>query len=204
MPRCTRRIATLALLAGPFVSSCGVPADPDAAASGDVEAADTGTPAADGLELANLERTVEILHEKMTALAAAMPEESLAWRPMEEVRSVEEVYIHVAADNWWVPAMMGWDAPPETGVTADSETFSAYQSRTMPRDEMLEALDASFVFFRQAIAESAGELDRPVSLRGSPTTVGDIWIRAVVHLHEHLGQSIAYARSNGVVPPWSR
>ena len=58
--------------------------------------------------------------------------------------------------------------------------------------------------FRQAIEESAGELDRPVSLRGSPTTVGDIWIRAVVHLHEHLGQSIAYARSNGVVPPWSR
>jgi hypothetical protein len=23
------------------------------------------------------------------------------------------------------------------------------------------------------------------------------------HLHEHLGQSIAYARMNAVVPPWS-
>jgi hypothetical protein len=22
--------------------------------------------------------------------------------------------------------------------------------------------------------------------------------------HEHLGQSIAYARTNGVVPPWSK
>ena len=50
---------------------------------------------------------------------------------------------------------------------------------------------------------SGGELDREVVL-GTPTTVGDVWIRAVVHLHEHLGQSIAYARSNEVVPPWSR
>ncbi len=23
-------------------------------------------------------------------------------------------------------------------------------------------------------------------------------------MHEHLGQSIAYARSNGVTPPWSK
>ena len=31
-----------------------------------------------------------------------------------------------------------------------------------------------------------------------------MWIGATTHLHEHLGQLIAYARSNGVVPPWSR
>ena len=43
-----------------------------------------------------------------------------------------------------------------------------------------------------------------MTLGSSETTVGDVWIRAVVHLHEHLGQGIAYARSNEVVPPWSR
>jgi uncharacterized damage-inducible protein DinB len=158
----------------------------------------------DALPLENLERTVEILHEKFTALAAAMPEGDLGWRPMEGVRSVEEVFIHVAADNWWVPAMMGWQAPPETRVTEDPATFTAYQERVMTREEMLAALDASFIFFREAMAESAGDLDRDVSLRGTPAVVGDIWIRATVHLHEHLGQSIAYARSTGVVPPWSR
>ena len=47
------------------------------------------------------------------------------------------------------------------------------------------------------------ELDRVVEL-GRPTTVGAVWVEAVVHLHEHLGQSIAYARVNEVVPPWSR
>jgi len=36
------------------------------------------------------------------------------------------------------------------------------------------------------------------------TTRRAMWIGATTHLHEHLGQLIAYARSNGVVPPWSR
>jgi hypothetical protein len=110
----------------------------------------------------------------------------------------------VAADNWFVPALMGWEPPPETEVTSDAATFRAYQERDMSRTEMLEVLDASFVFLRDAMRESAGELQRPVTLGGEPTTVGDIWIRASVHLHEHLGQSIAYARANEVVPPWSR
>ena len=155
-----------------------------------------------GLELENLEKVVRTMHEKFTSLAAAMPEDDLAWRPMEGVRSVEEVFIHVAADNWYVPALMGWEAPAETAVTSDNQTFRDYQSRTMTRAEMLTALDASFDFFLESMASSTDELDREVVL-GTPTTVGDVWIRAVVHLHEHLGQSIAYARSNGVVPPWS-
>ncbi|MEM7414772.1 MAG: DinB family protein [Gemmatimonadota bacterium] len=173
----------------------------------DSEAVESATTAIAGspehLQLTNLERTVEIVHEKMRDLAEAMPEEDLAWRPMEGVRSVEEVFIHVAADNWYVPALLGWDAPAETGVTNDVETFRAYQSQEMSREEMLEVLDASFVFFRETMAASGSELDREVVL-GSPTTVGDVWIRAVVHLHEHLGQGIAYARANEVVPPWSR
>ena len=152
-----------------------------------------------GLELENLERVVRTMHGKFTSLAEAMPADDLDWRPMEGVRSVEEVFIHVAADNWYVPALMGWDAPAETGVTSDNQTFRDYQSRTMTRDEMLAALDASFL---ETMEASTAELDREVVL-GTPTTVGDVWIRAVVHLHEHLGQSIAYARSNGVVPPWS-
>lgn len=186
------------LIAAVFSAAC-TPADSEPA--GSATPAITGS--AENLQLANLERTVEILHEKMNSLAAALPEEDLGWRPMEGVRSVEEVFIHVAADNWYVPALLGWEAPAETGVTDDVETFRAYQAQEMSRAEMLDVLDASFVFFREAMAASGAELDREVVL-GTPTTVGDVWIRAVVHLHEHLGQGIAYARSNEVVPPWSR
>ena len=188
MPAPTRVAATAAIL---VLTACAAPAD------------EPSSPMSDQLQLENLERVVGIAHEKFTSLAEAMPEADLGWRPMEGVRSVEEVFIHVAADNWYVPALLGWEAPAETGVVNDVETFRAYQSRTMDREEMLEALDASFVFFRESMAVSADELDREVVL-GSPTTVGDVWIRAVTHLHEHLGQSIAYARSNEVVPPWSR
>ncbi|MDA0329430.1 MAG: DinB family protein [Gemmatimonadetes bacterium] len=154
------------------------------------------------LRLADLQRTVETARDKFTALAAAMPADDLAWRPMEGVRSVSEVYIHIAADNFFVPALMGWEAPAATGITSDVTTFRTYQQRTMSRDEMLAALDASFEFFLTSMEQSAGDLDREVVL-GTPTTVADVWIRAVTHLHEHLGQSIAYARSNEVVPPWS-
>lgn len=186
-PRLPALVLTLLVAA-----SCTVPDERATAETSDAE-----------LELDNLIRVTRTLHEKFTALAGEMPGDDLAWRPMDDVRSVSEVYIHVAADNWYVPALLGWDAPPETEVTDDVETFRAYQSREMSREDMLEALDASFDFFLGAMEESAGELDRVVVL-GTPTTVGDVWIRAVVHLHEHLGQSIAYARTNDVVPPWSR
>ena len=189
------RIRTLAVIPAVLAFSACAPAD-------GVENAEASVATAD-LQLADLEKVVGTLHEKFTALAEAMPEDDLTWQPMEGVRSVEDVFVHVAADNWYVPALMGWDAPDETEVTDDVMTFRAYQEREMTRDEMLAALDASFDFFRAAMVESTGDLDREVVL-GTPTTVGDVWIRAVVHLHEHLGQSIAYARTNEVVPPWSR
>ena len=165
-------------------------------------ASEGARPAAD-LRIEDLMRTVRTAHDKFTSLAEAMPESSLSWQPMEGVRSVSEVYIHIAADNYFVPTLMGIAAPAETGITDDVMTFRAYQERSMSHGEMVEALDASFAFLLGAMDLTAGDLDREVTL-GTPTTVGDVWLRAVTHLHEHLGQSIAYARSNRVVPPWSR
>jgi len=181
------------------MTACSAPAENTAA----TEAAVTAEAAAAQLELEDLIRVTRVLHEKFTSLAEAIPEDDLAWRPVSGVRSVSEVYVHIAADNWYVPALMGWDAPDETGVTANVETFRTYQDQEMSRADMLQVLDGSFDFLLGAMEESSGELDREVVL-GTPTTVGDVWIRAVVHLHEHLGQSIAYARTNEVVPPWSR
>jgi len=36
------------------------------------------------------------------------------------------------------------------------------------------------------------------------TAARSLWISTVTHLHEHLGQLIAYARSNKIAPPWSK
>ncbi len=157
----------------------------------------------DVLAFEDLVGTVEILHEKFGSLVVAMPEDAYLWRPMDGVRSVSEVYRHIAADNFFVPTLMGIAAPPETGINEDASTFRAFQERELDRDEVIETVDASFEFLSRAMQATARDLNRQITLGTSETTVGDVWIRAVVHLHEHLGQSIAYARTNEVVPPWS-
>ena len=190
------RVPHVALAAALLMAGCSGEAPPADAAAPEAAAAQ--------LQLENLRRTVTIMHDKFRDLADAMPEDDYAWAPMDGVRSVGDVFLHVAADNWFVPALMGVEPPAGTGVTSDVETFRAYQARDLPKDEIVAATDASFVFLLEAMDATADELDRAVTLGQSETTVGDVWIRAVVHLHEHLGQSIAYARSNDVVPPWSR
>ncbi len=157
----------------------------------------------DVLAFEDLVGTVEILHEKFRSLAVTMPEDAYQWRPMEGVRSVSEVYRHIAADNFFVPTLMGIAAPPDTGINEDASTFRAFQERELTRDEVIETVDASFEFLSRAMHATARDLNHQITLGTRETTVGDVWIRAVVHLHEHLGQSIAYARTNQVIPPWS-
>lgn len=154
--------------------------------------------------VANLRRTVGIAHGKLVALAEAMPEEAYGWSPMEGVRSVGDVFIHVAADNWFGPALMGIAAPTETGVTTEDETVRAYQERALSKEEILDEMEASFQHLLAAMETTAPRAGEEVSLRGNSMTVADLWVRLVVHMHEHLGQSVAYARSLEVVPPWSR
>jgi len=48
------------------------------------------------------------------------------------------------------------------------------------------------------------ELDRPVDFFGEQTTVRGVYLRIFAHVNEHYGQSVAYARVNGIVPPWSQ
>jgi len=197
-----RRVSVFALPLVLAFIACGEAnapsAEPDASlrsesASGSAEAV-----------VANLRRTVGVAHEKLVSLAEAMPEEDYAWRPMEGVRSVGDVFIHVAADNWFGPALMGIDAPPETGVTTEDETVRAYQERDLTKEEIVAEMEASFQHLLAAMDATGPRAGEDVSLRGNAMTMADLWVRLVVHMHEHLGQSVAYARSREVVPPWSR
>lgn len=142
--------------------------------------------------------------DKLVGLAEAIPEEAYGWRPAEGVRSVGEVFKHVAADNYLIPAMAGVAAPAETGITMDYATVQAYEARDAGKAEIVTALRASFDHLDAAVAETRGDLSGTAMAFGSEFTMGGLWTMAVTHLHEHLGQMIAYARSNGVVPPWSR
>lgn len=163
------------------------------------------TQTSDGL-MADLIRDVDQVQEKIVGLAKAMPREAYDWRPGKGVRSTGEVLLHVAADNYFLPAAMGMSAPAETGIDAkDYKTTLAFEKKTMSRDQVIAEVEKSFAFLETSMKSFANEkLDAPLEVFGQKMTHRRLWISTTTHLHEHLGQLIAYARSNDVTPPWSK
>jgi uncharacterized damage-inducible protein DinB len=151
-------------------------------------------------------RDVAMLERKLIGLAEAIPEENFGWRPAEGVRSVGEVMMHVAADNYFIPSFAGTPAPAATGIKdGDYPSVQAFESRTATKAEALQATRDSFAHLRtimEAVDDAA--LAEQLNVFGTTMSGMDLWVMSTTHLHEHLGQMIAYARSNGVVPPWSR
>lgn len=143
---------------------------------------------------------------KMVGLAKAIPAERYDWRPAEGVRSIGEVLMHVAADNYLLPAALGHAADPATGIKGDDYTTAqAFEQRKLDKDATIAELERSFAHLKRALSgTTAARLDGKASLFGQEFTVQQTWIMTATHLHEHLGQLIAYARSTGTVPPWSQ
>jgi uncharacterized damage-inducible protein DinB len=143
---------------------------------------------------------------KIVGLAKAMPEPSYSWRPMPGVRSVGEALTHVAADNYFMPVALGAAAPAGTGISAtDYKTVAAYEAKTRSRAEIISELEKSFAFLKQAMTDTSdAKLETSMKMFGRESAVRSTWVGTVTHVHEHLGQLIAYARSNKVVPPWSK
>ena len=143
-------------------------------------------------------RQIEDAEKKLVALAEAMPAEKFAWRPGEGVRSTGEVFAHVSGANYFLPTF--WGAKMPEGIDPRSfEKDGADKART------LATLKSSFEFARKAISEiSDADLDKAIKMFGRDANVREATLVVATHAHEHLGQAIAYARMNKVVPPWSR
>ncbi|MGH7477246.1 MAG: DinB family protein [Longimicrobiales bacterium] len=155
--------------------------------------------------MAALGRDVDTVEEKLLALAEALPEETWGWRPADGVRSVGEVFMHIAADNYFIPTFAGVDAPAGSGIeTRSYPSVQAYEARQLSKAETIAELRTSFDHLRQVMAgTSEASLGETLDLFGTETSTLDLWVLTTTHLHEHLGQMIAYARSNDVAPPWS-
>jgi uncharacterized damage-inducible protein DinB len=155
--------------------------------------------------VADLARDVAQVERKIIGLAKAVPADKYAWRPGAGVRSVGELVMHVAADNYLFPVMLGTAADPSTGITTDYSTAQAFEKRQLPRDSAIVELERSFAFLKKSLsATPEAKLGDKISMFGQQFTTQQALLLATVHLHEHLGQFIAYARSNGVTPPWSQ
>ena len=134
--------------------------------------------------------------KQLLALAQAMPADKFGWRPGPGVRSVSEVYMHIAQGNLGLLRMAGTQLQGEAAsLPADAE-----KSVTAKAD-VIRWLRISFDAVRAAYPKA--EMGKQVKSFGGSTVEG-VYLRILVHNHEHMGQEVAYARMIGVVPPWSK
>jgi uncharacterized damage-inducible protein DinB len=137
------------------------------------------------------------MQKKFTSLAEAFPADKMTWRPGNGVRSVSEIFLHTAAANYGIPNMMGVK-PPE-GFDG-----KALEKSTTDKAKIVAELNKSFDAAIAAVqAMSNADFAKPDKKIGPDANDGDVVYILVVHAHEMLGQAIAYARANGVVPPWT-
>lgn len=137
---------------------------------------------------------------KWLQLFDAMPDETMTWRPEEGVRSVSELYMHIALANVGLPTnLLG--APMPANARAE---WQAQGEALMDRESIRAAVETGFDHVIGMVrGMSDAELQEPVNVFGRDTNAMGAVMLLQTHSHEHLGQAIAYARMNGVTPPWS-
>jgi uncharacterized damage-inducible protein DinB len=146
---------------------------------------------------------LDATEKKIVSLEEAVPQDKMTWRPAPGVRSISEVYLHVAFGNYGiVKAITGKELPADVAFDGNPTKWDA---KTTDKAEVKKTLEKSFEYVRtSAKATSDADLDKKVKFFGSEMTVRQGLLVVLNHEHEHLGQSIAYARMNKIVPPWSK
>ena len=134
---------------------------------------------------------------QLVSLAEAIPAEKFAWRPGPGVRSTSEVLNHVTLANFHLLSLTGPKSPDdlkpadmEKAVTAKAEVI-AWLKRS------LDAVKTAHAGIKSA------DLQRKLKVAGRDASVDGMYLRIIIHANEHMGQLVAYARVNGIVPPWS-
>ena len=137
------------------------------------------------------------MHKKFVSLAEALPADKFGWRPGEGVRSISEAFLHVADMNFQMPVAIG--ATPAPGYKKEG-----YEKSTTDKAKIIEQLSQSFEYVHAYVnGMTNADFAKPELKFGPQANAGDIIYIIVADDHEHLGQSVAYARVNGIVPPWT-
>lgn len=157
--------------------------------------AQSAPPAAPAGIQADIVKSLGDAEKELVALAEATPQEKYSWRPMEGVRSTGEVFMHVARGNFGYARVLGTPVPE--GI--NPQEFDKITDKA----KVVDMLKKSFAQIKLAVT-NAGDLSKAVKGPGGRDwTVDALVLQAATHAHEHLGQSIAYARTNHIVPPWT-
>ena len=155
--------------------------------------------------MGDMHRDVNDVQKKFIDLAQAIPESAYSWRP-PGARSVGEVFLHIASDNYFLAIPMGKAAPTATNINAtDFKALETFEKRKLTKAQIVAELETSFKHLHEALGlTTEANLMENIKFFGQDWSRQRVTIATVTHMHEHLGQLIAYARSNNVTPPWSR
>ena len=165
-------------------------------ASAQVNPYKEGTPGVTGYRSEVLSEVI-VQEDKFIRLAEAIPADKYNWRPTPDVRSFAEVFLHVSAANYNLYKLVG--TPPPTGVD-----IKGLEKSTSEKAKVIATLKDSFAHAKKAITSMPDvDLEKKMDWFGGTNTERGVLLFIVRHGAEHLGQSIAYARLAGVVPPWT-
>lgn len=140
---------------------------------------------------------LKIQEGKFVQLAQAIPADKYTWRPAEGVRSISEVFLHVSAANYNLPRNFGVQPPADFKV-------QGFDKSTTDKNKVIQTLKDSYAHLRQAVLDMPDSaVETQLDWFGAKSTYRGVFFFILRHAAEHLGQSIAYARVNGVVPPWT-
>ena len=144
---------------------------------------------------------LDTMKSKFVGLAEAFPQDKYTWRPMEGVRSVAEVLMLVAMEGYtFIPSGVGAPAA-QLGSRDDMNKLRTLSDKA----QVIDHLNKGFAYAKQALDKAdPATLLAPRPLMGQPRSLTEITTLIGGDLHEHLGQLIAYARMNHIVPPWSK
>lgn len=158
---------------------------------------------------------LEIAERQLLELAAAMPEAKYAWQPAQNTRAFSAILVHIATCHLTYLHLLDVRLPEHRDLYGDLSGDSLTQLASIIRknvsleqsvtrkEQVIALLKRSFASVRQSFAGCRKEdLERTEEFFGEPTTVRRVYLRIMAHTHEHMGQAIAYARTNGINAPW--
>jgi hypothetical protein len=144
---------------------------------------------------------LDTLHQKFLGLAQAFPQDKYTWRPMDGVRSVSEVLMLAAFEGYsFIPTSFGAKA-----ADLGSREEAAKLRTLSDKAQVIDHLNKGFAYAKKELeALDPATLTGKRKVMGQDRSAADVVMFIGGDLHEHLGQLIAYARTNHIVPPWSK
>lgn len=137
------------------------------------------------------------VQKKFVDLANALPADKYNWRPSADSRSFAEVFLHVAGERYQI-LKLGGATPPASFQGKD------FDKSTTDKAQIIAQLNQSWDFTQKTInGMTNADFAKMIPKLGPQANAGDVIYILVADAHEHLGQSVAYARENGIVPPWT-